>query len=87
MPSTFYLASPKWLTPGPKNLRALGGNRNERAGRREQLGSVNENVGQVYPFPSQTDEARRAKYISRILKLLEHFFSILHFLLYVRRMW
>ena len=32
------------------------------------------------------DEARRAKYISRILKLLEHFyFYILHFL-YVRRM-
>ena len=34
-----------------------------------------------------TDEARRAKYISRILKLLEHFyFHILHFV-YVRRMW
>ena len=34
-----------------------------------------------------TDEARRAKYISRILKLLEHlYFYILHFL-YVRRMW
>ena len=34
-----------------------------------------------------TDETRRAKYISRILKLLEHFyFYILHFL-YVRRMW
>ena len=47
VPSTFYLATPKRLTPCPKNLRALGGNRNERAGRREQLGSVNENVGQV----------------------------------------
>ena len=35
-----------------------------------------------------TDEARRrAKYISRILKLLEHFyFYILHFV-HVRRMW
>ena len=34
-----------------------------------------------------TDEARRVKYISRILKLLERFyFSILHFLC-VRRMW
>ena len=33
------------------------------------------------------DEARRAKYISRIFKLLEHFsFYILHFV-YVRRMW
>ena len=33
------------------------------------------------------DEAQRAKYISKILKLLEHFyFYILHFL-YVRRMW
>ena len=34
-----------------------------------------------------TDEARRAKYISRILNLLEHFnFYILHFL-YVRQIW
>ena len=33
------------------------------------------------------DEARRAKYIARIFKLLEHFyFCILHFV-YVRRMW
>ena len=33
------------------------------------------------------DEAPRAKYISRIFKLLEHFyFCILHFV-YVRRMW
>ena len=34
-----------------------------------------------------TDEARRVKYTSRILKLLEHFyFYILNFL-YMRRMW
>ena len=34
-----------------------------------------------------TDEAQRAKYISRILKLLEHFyFYILHFV-YMRWMW
>ena len=34
-----------------------------------------------------TDEARKGKYISSILKLLEHFyFYVLNFV-YVRRMW
>ena len=34
-----------------------------------------------------TDKARKAKYISRMLKPLEHFnFYILHFV-YVRRIW